>query len=79
MSIHLAKASFPFAVAHPDLAHVEAVVVARLKSFFLAVWREMESIGEARAEGELQRLAVQYSFNPEMAQAFRSAAQRIER
>jgi len=79
MSIHLAKASFPFAVAHPDLAQVEAAVAARLKSFFLAVWREMESIGNARAEGELQRLAVRYSFNPELARAIRNAAPHIER
>jgi hypothetical protein len=78
MSIHLAKASFPFAVAFPGLAHVEAALAARWVSFFRTLWREMESIGNARAAGELQRQAVRYSFNPEMVRTFRGAAQRLE-
>jgi hypothetical protein len=41
-----------------------------------ALWRGLEMVGQARANRELHRLAVQYAHQPEIAQTLRDAMHR---
>jgi len=48
-------------------------LMARLTRTGRAVWREVEAIGQARANRELQRMAQLHAHNPELAQALLNA------
>ena len=53
------------------------VVPGLLSHIGRLLWRTLEAAGQARAAVALNRLAVQYAFEPELAQALR-AASRVE-
>jgi len=48
-------------------------VLAWLARTGRALWRALEAIGQARANGELQRMARLYAHRPEFAAALRNA------
>lgn len=73
MSVQSAKFLVPPRAALPRSADWAPVLLARLTRTGRAVWRELEAIGQARANRELQRMAQQYAHDPQVAQALLNA------
>ena len=73
MSVQSVKFNFPSSMARARGADWAPVLLGWLARTGRSVWPGVEAIGQARANGELARLARQYSHNPELAQAFRNA------
>jgi len=72
MSIQSAKFLVP-PTAQPRGAVWAPVLLARLTRTGRAMWRELEAIGQARANRELQRMAQQYAHDPEVSRALLNA------
>jgi hypothetical protein len=60
-------------VAQPRGAVRAPALLASLARIGRAVWRELEVVGQARANSELQRLARLHAHRPEFAAALRGA------
>jgi hypothetical protein len=80
MSIELANVFVPPPVAVPRFAQWLARAMPLLREGACRashvghkVWSALEAYGQARANRELQRLAAQHRFHPELAQALRGA------
>ena len=73
MSVQSARFLVPPLVAEPRGAVWAPAVLAWLARTGRALWRALEAIGQARANGELQRMARLYAHRPEFAAALRNA------
>ena len=76
MSVQSIKVMVPPPVARPRGVDWAPALLAGLSRMGRAVWQEIEAIGQARANGELERLARQHSHNPQVAQLLRAAIRR---
>ncbi|MDZ7591521.1 MAG: hypothetical protein U5L05_12785 [Rubrivivax sp.] len=76
MSAQSAKISVPSPAVHPQAPAWAPVLLARLARIGRAAWRELEVIGQARANRELQRMAQLHAHDPELAQALLDARRR---
>ena len=79
MSVQSIKAMVPPPVARPRGVDWAPDLRAGLSRFGRAVWQGLEAIGQARANGELERLARQYAHDPQVTQLLRSAMRRDSR
>jgi hypothetical protein len=73
MSMQFAKVLVPPPVVLPRGAAWTGALLARLDRAGRSAWRVLEEVGQARANRELQRLAVRYAHQPAFAQALRDA------
>ena len=73
MSVQSTRFLVPPPVAQPRGAVWAPALLDWLARTGRAVWRALEAIGRARADGELQRLARLYAHRPVLAQALRDA------
>lgn len=73
MSIQSTKLLVPPRAAQPQGAVWAPALLAGLTRTGRAVWRELEAIGQARANRELQRMAQQYAYDPVISQALANA------
>jgi len=74
MSTQLSKALVPSPLALQRGAEWVPELVTRLSLIGQNLWASLQAIGEARAQRELDRLAVRYAHHPELARALRDAA-----
>jgi len=75
-SIQFAKVLVTPPMAVPRGAEWASALASKLVQAGRTVWRGLEKVGQARANRELQRLAVQYAHRPEFALALRDAMHR---
>ena len=75
MTVQFAKLHISPTFALPRTIPRVSELTARLAPIVHKVWRELELIGQARAERELQRLSVRYAHNPKFARSLRDAMQ----
>ena len=73
MSVQSAKFFATPSAAQPRSAVRSPVVLVWLTRAGRWVWRELEAMGQARANGELRRMAQQYAHDPQVAQALLDA------
>jgi len=76
MSVPTAKVLVPPPTPTPRGAEWASALAAALDRIGRSVWRGLEAAGNARADRELKRLAVQYAHRPELTQTFRDAMHR---
>ena len=73
MSVQSAKFFATPSAAQPRGAVQAPVLLVWLSRAGRRVWRELEAMGQARANGELRRMAQQYAHDPQVAQALLDA------
>lgn len=76
MSVQFAKVLVTRPIAAPRGAEWASALATSVVQIGHALWRGLEMVGQARANRELQRLAVQYAHQPEIAQTLRDAMHR---
>ena len=79
MSVQLIKVFAPLPIATPRGAEWASGMATRLAQIGHTVWAAMERAGHARAQRELDRLAVRYAHSPALAQALRDVMNRGNR